>query len=54
MENKKDKFTRLKKILNARGKGPKANSELEASKDPTGFAARNIEPSLKGKKGIAV
>ena len=51
MENK-DKYSRLKKLIK-RGKG-KATAELDASKDPMGFAKRNIEPSLKGKKGIAV
>lgn len=49
---KKEKFSRLKKLL--AGKGKKATAELDASKDPIGFAKRNIEPSLKGKKGIAV
>lgn len=32
----------------------KATAELDASKNPTKFARDNIEPSLKGKKGIAV
>lgn len=48
---KKDRFKRTKKLLQGRGK---ATAELDASKDPMGFAKRNIEPSLKGKKGIAV
>ncbi len=48
----KEKYSRLKKLLKSRGK--KATAELDASKDPMGFVKRNIEPSLKGKKGIAV
>ena len=52
-ENKKDKYKRLRRMLNE-GKGRKATAELEGSRDPIGFAKRNIEPSLKGKKGIAV
>ena len=51
MENKKEKYSRIKKMLAPKGK---AMAELEASKDPMGFAKRNIEPSLKNKKGIAV
>lgn len=50
-DKKKEKYKRLKTLLQPKGK---ATAELEASKDPMGFAKRNIEPSLKNKKGIAV
>lgn len=50
-DGKKDRFKKLKKALKSKGK---ATAELEASKNPMKFAKDNIEPSLKGKKGIAV
>lgn len=50
-DTKKKRFKRLRAALKSRGK---ATAELDASKDPMGFAKRNIEQSLKGKKGIAV
>lgn len=50
-KKKKDRFKRVKTLIQPKGK---ATAELEASKDPMGFAKRNIEQSLKGKKGIAV
>jgi hypothetical protein len=51
-KDKKEKYSRVKKLITG-GKG-KAMAELDASKDPMGFPKRNIEQSLKGKKGIAV
>lgn len=48
---KKNKFKKLKEKLKGKRK---ATAELEASKNPMKFAKDNIEPSLKGKKGIAV
>lgn len=48
--NYKEKYGRLKKVM----KGRKATAELQASKNPMKFAKNNIEPSLKGKKGIAL
>jgi hypothetical protein len=47
---KKERFKKLKGKL----KSKKAMAELDASKNPMKFAKDNIEPSLKGKKGIAV
>ena len=47
-------FGRLKGMFKKKGRNEKAMAELDASKDPIGFAKRNIEPSLKGKKGIAI
>jgi hypothetical protein len=41
---KKKRFTRTRKAM----------AELDASKNPQKFMKDNIEPSLKGKKGIAV
>lgn len=49
MENK-ERFKKLKGKL----RGKKATAELDASKNPMKYAKDNIEPSLKGKKGIAV
>ena len=48
--DKKNKFKRIKKMMSS---GGKATSELKASKNPKKFMEENIEPSLKGKKGIA-
>jgi len=50
-DKKKDKFHRIKKMWGKKGK--KATAELDASKNPMKFAKDNIEPSLRGKKGIA-
>lgn len=43
----KDTYSKKKKVAK------KATSELDASRNPMKFAKDNIEPSLKGKKGIA-
>lgn len=50
-EKKKSRFKRIKKLMQSKGK---ATAELDASKNPMKFMKDNIEPSLKGKKGIAV
>lgn len=50
-KKKKDRFKRVKTLIQPKGK---ATAELEASRNPMGFAKKNIEQSLKGKKGVAV
>jgi len=50
-KKKKERFKLTKTLIQPKGK---ATAELDASKDPMGFAKRNIEQSLKGKKGVAV
>jgi hypothetical protein len=41
---KKKRFSKVRKAM----------AELDASKNPMKFMKDNIEPSLKGKRGIAV
>jgi len=48
--NLKEAYPKKKRFQRTR----KAMAELDASKDPQKFMKENIEPSLKGKKGVAV
>jgi hypothetical protein len=46
----KQRFSHLKEMLK---KHKKANSELEASKNPLKFIQANRNPSIRGLKGVA-
>jgi hypothetical protein len=50
-DGKKKRFKRLRAALKSNGK---ANSELEASKDPMKALKDKSYLNLKGKKGVAV
>lgn len=49
--DKKKRYGKMRKALESKGR---ANSELEASKDPMAALKNKSYLNLKGKKGVAV
>lgn len=46
------KFNKLKKIMKVNNQ--KATAEQDASRNPMAFLKKNKNPSIKGKKGVAL